>query len=104
MGQATQLPDDEGLENRDGTLHRVMTHGPLFGIPSVFLAAMAVAIAAGVPLGTAAVVALVPALAGGPYFGGLAVMFHMQLMEEAPRPAVKHSFRRHHRPSGMKTA
>jgi hypothetical protein len=92
------------FEDRDDALHRVMTHGPLFGIPTVFLAAMAVAIAAGVPLGTAAVVAFVPALAGGPYFGGLAVMFHMQLLEEAPHRVAKHSIRRHHRPSGMKTA
>jgi hypothetical protein len=92
------------LENRDDVLRRVMTHGALFGIPTVFLAAMAVAIAGGVPLGTAAIVAIVPALAGGPYFGGLAVMFHMQLLEEAPHRVAKPSFRRHHRPSGMKTA
>ncbi len=92
------------LEDRDDALRRVMTHGALFGIPTVFLAAMAVAIAAGVPLGTAALVAFVPALASGPYFGGLAVMFHMQLLEETPDRVAKPSFRRHHRPSGMKTA
>ena len=91
-------------DNREDSLHRVMTHGPLFGIPTVFVAAMAVAVAAGVPLVTAAVVAFVPALAAGPYFGGLAVMFHIQMLQEAPRHARKRSFRRHHRPSGIKTA
>ncbi len=91
-------------DTRDDSLHRVMTHGPLFGIPSVFVAAVAVAVAAGVPLATAAVVAFVPALAAGPYFGGLAVMFHLQLLQEAPRHVRKRSFRRHHRPSGIKTA
>lgn len=104
MSQVTRLPTQEALENRDGTLHRVMTHGPLFGIPSVYLASIAVAVGSGVPLGTAAVLSVVPALAGGPYFGGLAVMFHLQLLEKVPQPSPKHSFRRHHRPSGMKTA
>jgi hypothetical protein len=104
MGMAVLRTEKAKLENRDDALRRVMTHGPLFGIPSVFLASMAVAVGSGVPLGTAAVLSVVPAVAGGPYFGGLAVMFHLQLMEEAPHPSPKHSFRRHHRPSGMKTA
>ncbi len=103
MGPESQLVPREDLESGDRTLHRVVTHGALYGIPSVFLAAAAVALAAGVPLGTAAVVAFVPALAAGPYFGGLAVMFHLQLRRE-PGSVHKHSIRRHRRPSGIKTA
>jgi hypothetical protein len=98
MKAAGVLIDEDSLENRDTSLRRVMTHGPLFGIPSVWIAALLVGLVSGLPLGTAALFAVVPAVVGGPYFGGLAVLFHMQLMGEITKPAPKHSFRPHFRP------
>jgi hypothetical protein len=99
------IPIDEvALENRDSTLRRVMTHGPLFGIPSVWAAALVVGLVSGLPFVTAAAVAVIPAVVGGPYFGGLAVLFHLQLMGEVTKSAPKHSYRPHLRRHRVKAA
>jgi hypothetical protein len=69
MKAARVLIDEASLEN-DASLRRVMIHGPLFGIPSVWVAAVAVGLLAGLPLGTAALFALVPAVVGDPTSAG----------------------------------
>jgi hypothetical protein len=94
--KATGVPIDEAsLENRDTNLRRVITRGLLFGIPSVYLATLLIGLAAGVPWMSAAAFAVVPAIFGGPYFGGLAVLFHMQLVGDGAKTARRHSFRPH---------
>lgn len=103
--RAAGIPIDEvAMENRDSALRRVMTHGPLFGIPSVWFAALVVGLVSGLPFVTAAAVAVIPAVVGGPYFGGLAVLFHMQLMGDVAEPAAKRSHRPHLRRHKVKAA
>jgi hypothetical protein len=89
MDEADILSGESG-EDRDEDLRRMMIHGPAFGIPIVYVISVVMSLVAGASLGNAAFLSIVPAVVGGPYFGGIAILMHARLMSEAPPKRARH--------------
>jgi hypothetical protein len=80
-------------ELSDGQVGHALRAGSLTGIPAIYALVTLISLAAGAPLLDALVIAVWPAIVGGPFFGavvflGLAVAHDDRQAEVVPLPAT----------------